>query len=417
MSKLHDLQALLSRKQSAKFYAKRLGISELEVKKMIWELQKSKTQHTEETSEIKDEEENSVEQNVEKGTLRITKLSTENPTSPEEIIKLHGIDPKKWKLSQFWSKQKRDKWLVSALFTAISIERDLVSQKNIILDEIKAYIATRPKQAKTHSKAPGKDSLLLISLPDLHFGKLAHKDEVGEDYDIKIASERAKEAVNDLLNRVNIHTIDRILFPVGNDLFNVDNQQSTTTAGTPQDCDTRFHKMVKTTRSVLVEIINQLSYIAPVDVPIVVGNHDATTAFLMGEILEAWYHNDPDVNVQNGAAQRKYYQYHKNGFQFTHGNGENHKDLGLIFATEQPKLWADTKFRFCQLGHFHSAKKINYVSLESHQGFQIEILPSLSGPDAWHSSKGYISNKAAKAFLYHHTKGEIANYTYTVSND
>ena len=57
---------------------------------------------------------------------------------------------------------------------------------------------------------------------------------------------------------------------------------------------------------------------------------------------------------------------------------------------------------------------MNYVSVDNHQGFQIEILPSLSAADEWHSAKGYISNPQAKAFLYHKEEGEIAEYTYTV---
>jgi hypothetical protein len=99
---------------------------------------------------------------------------------------------------------------------------------------------------------------------------------------------------------------------------------------------------------------------------------------------------------------------------YTHGDKEKHGELGLIFATEMPKLWADTKYRFCKLGHLHKAKKTEYVSLEAHNGFQIEILPSLSGTDEWHYSKGFLSNKQAKGYLYHKQKGEIASYTYSV---
>lgn len=411
MTKLDELQKLLSHKKSKGWYANRLKVSELVVNELLKQLRAREP--------LDAAEEDTIVQNLEKGTLRATKLVSVNPSTPEEIMAIHGIDPKKWKLSQFWSKQKKDKWLVSALFTAIKIQEDLPSQKQVILDEIKEYISEHKKEVGKHPVATkhrsSAECLYEICLPDLHFGKLAHKEEVGEDYDIKIATARAQSAVDELLKRTNTSDIERILFPIGNDLFNVDNQISTTTAGTRQDCDTRFHKMVKTTRRVLVEIIDQLSTIAPVDIPIVVGNHDTITAFMMGEIIEAIYHNNPKIRVDNSASQRKYYQYYFNGFQFTHGNNENHKDLGLIFATEQPRLWADTKFRFCQLGHFHHEKKINYVSLDSHQGFQIEILPSLSGSDAWHNSKGYMANKSAKSFLYHQTQGEVGSFKFTVT--
>jgi hypothetical protein len=413
MSKLEELQSLLTHKKSKAYYAKRMKISELEVDKLLSQLKARRP-----VEEQDSDEEESTKIDYENGTLRATKLVTDYPSTPEDIIRLHGIDPKVWKLSQFWSKQKKDKWLVSALFTQVRIEKDLPLQKEVILKELEAY-ANRviPKLSPVRVVTRDSDTLLEISIPDLHFGKLAHKEEVGEDYDIKIASNRANTAVDELLKRVNLSTVERILFPIGNDLFNVDNQFRTTTAGTPQDTDTRFHKMVKITYAVLVHNIDKLAAIAPVDIPIVRGNHDDITTFLLGEILAAHYRNEPRVSIDNAFHKRKYYQYYENGFQFTHGDSEKHTELGLIFATERKKLWADTTFRYCQLGHFHKEKKIEYVTVDSFQGFQIEILPSLSGPDAWHNSKGYISNKAAKAFLYHRTKGEIGSYKYTVTEE
>ena len=118
--------------------------------------------------------------------------------------------------------------------------------------------------------------------------------------------------------------------------------------------------------------------------------------------------------IDNAPKLRKYYQFGKNSFQFTHGNEEKHEALGLIFATEQPRLWADTKYRFAQLGHFHKNKKINYLSVDEHQGFQVQVLPSLSGTDFWHKSKGYNSLKQAKSFMFDAYKGVIGEFTITV---
>jgi hypothetical protein len=410
MSKLNDLSELLSQKKSKAFYSKRLGISELEVEKLLKQLRYREPLE----EEIEDEEESLIH-NVEKGTLRATKLVSTEPKTPEDIIKLHNIDTKKWKLSQFWSKQKKDKWLISALFTAIKTSEDIVKQKDIILEEVRNFVTSNTSKAyiPTRNHKTREGHLYEISLFDLHFGKLAHSEEVGQDYDLKIASKRAEVAVEDLLSRVDLGIIDRILFPIGNDLLNVDNSFRTTTGGTPQDCDTRFHKMVKTTVRVMIDQINKLASIAPVDIPVVVGNHDTVTSFMVGEILEAYYHANSKVTINNLASRRKYYQYYENGFQFTHGNEEKITELGMIFAAEQKRLWADTSFRFCQIGHFHKEKQIQFLTKDSFQGFQIEILPSLSGPDAWHNTKGYISNNSAKSFLYHKKDGEVGAFKHT----
>jgi hypothetical protein len=394
-----------------------LNISELEVEDLLKQLRYREPESDGEDYKGPEKEEESIEENLDKGTLRATRFSDSEPQSPEDVIKLHNIDTKVWKLSQYWSKQKADKWLISALFTRIRVETDLPSQKAIILEEIKTYLAENKEQPrwKPREKRSSRDHLYEISLPDVHYGKHAWAEEVGEDYDLKIAEARSAEAVDYLLNKVNVDLVERFLFPLGNDLFNVDNNNRTTTAGTPQDqTDTRVHKMVRTATRAIIKQVDILSSIAPVDIPIVVGNHDQLMAFMMGEILDAYYHLNPHVTVFNSASRRKYYQYYENGFQFTHGNEEPHKELGIIFAAEQKRLWADTTFRFCQLGHFHKEKKIEYLTQDSFQGFQIEILPSLSGPDAWHNSKGYISNKAAKAFLYHRKEGEVGSFKYTV---
>lgn len=301
---------------------------------------------------------------------------------------------------------------VKAKLARRKLETDLGKQKEAILKELKGYAPVISQRAYTTNKV---GSLLEIAIPDPHFGKLAWKDETDEDYDLKIAETRIKWAVRDLLSHIDLKKVKRILFPIGNDLIHIDNRHNTTFAGTPQDSDCRYMKIIKVVKRVLIELIDELSVIAPVDVIIVPGNHDTTSAFMMGEILEAFYHKNKRVSIDNQPKLRKYYQYGLNAIQLTHGNEEKHVDLGLIFATEKPQLWGATKFRFCQLGHFHKNKKLNMVSVDEFQGFQVQTLPSLSGTDFWHKSKGYNSLKQAKAFLYDPNKGLVGEFTTSVT--
>lgn len=254
--------------------------------------------------------------------------------------------------------------------------------------------------------------LLELALFDAHIGKLSHESETGDEYNTSIALKRYKDAIRGLLAHVNVNNIDRILLPIGNDLVHVDNKKHTTFNGTPQDCDSRYIEMVKATKTLLIDTINDLSLLAPVDVIMVHGNHDTHTTFLLGEVLSAYYHDSPLVNINNDPTQRKYYSYGSTAIQFTHGNEERHSDLGLIFATEKPHMWGLSKYRFCQLGHFHKNKRTSYLSIDDQTGFTVQILPSLSGSDAWHLSKGYLPRKQAKAFLFSKDSGLVAEYTY-----
>lgn len=331
---------------------------------------------------------------------------------------------KKWDLgikNTEGSIETKELYSVSAKFAARKVETDLSLQKDVIMEEL---FKNAPKHDLINSykyfseeigiRKQDANNLLEIALFDVHFGKLAHNEEVGEDYDLKIACERFKTAVKSLVGRVNIATVERILLPIGQDLINIDNLVGTTTKGTPQDTDSRFHKIVKTVKNVLIETINDLVALAPVDVVVTVGNHDEQTTFMIGEMLEAYYHNSLDVTVYNDATLRKYYQYGITSLMFTHGDKEKFNELGMIFAAENPKLWADTKQRYIQIGHFHHNKKVTTLQTQEFQGFQVQILPSLSGSDAWHKGKGFDSLKQAKAFLFNKEEGLIGEFSYTV---
>lgn len=367
----------------------------------------------------------SLEEDLKANKAELVYRSREEIRTLEELVEKTKIDLNKWKIvrwrQNYWGNVNDPHWQVRAELEPRKLDKDPELQKDYLLAEIKKYQENQPKSPwdSYNSVIFGNDPaltqyLLEISIPDLHIGKLAWGVESGEDYDIQIACESYKKAVRTLLSRAPLQSLAKIVLPVGNDLIHIDNAENQTTAGTVVDTDSRFAKIVQVAKKLLIETIDELKQIAPVEVIIVRGNHDSNVTFLLGEVIDAWFHGDPLVTVDNTPKWRKYYQYGKVGVMLTHGEKEVHNELGLIFATEEAKLWADTKFRFCKLGHFHKTKKINYLSVDSNTGFQVEVIPSLSANDEWHNSKGYISNKQAKAFLYHKEEGEIAEYTYTV---
>lgn len=360
------------------------------------------------------------------GDALVSYTTTKKIESLEDLIDVCNIDTKKFdvvgheiKAYNAWIKNKENQiesqqlYSVKATLKAKKADKSPDIQKDILLDEIKKYSPYRnigvkyaiPQEVK-------REHALEINIPDLHIGKLAWGKETGEDYDIKIAVERYKTAVEELLTRVNLASVGKIILPVGNDLINVDNASNTTTAGTSVSCDSRFGKMFQTAKNLLIETIEKLSTIAPVDVVIIPGNHDSISTFTLGEVLDAWFHNSDVINVINTHTPRKYYQYGQNLIMYTHGHREKLNDLGIICATEQPKLWAATKFRRVHVGHFHHSKQVKFVDVQEFPGFTVKILNSLSANDAWHAEKGYLSLKAAEAFLYHHDKGLVGNFFY-----
>jgi hypothetical protein len=241
---------------------------------------------------------------------------------------------------------------------------------------------------------------------DLHVGKLAWAPEAGADYDVDVAERVSVEATEDLIAQVAHREIEQILYPIGNDLLQIDKLDSTTTGGTPQDTDTRFAKMFARAESLMRHDLERLSAIAPVVGVVVPGNHDRQSAFTLGRVLHAWFHGNDRVRIDVGPKLRKYHRYGVNLIGYTHGSEEKPADLPLIMAQECPKDWAETRFREWHIGHLHKMKETRYTAGDSFNGVRVRIIPSLCAADAWHAMRGYVGEiRSAEAYLWNKRTG------------
>lgn len=392
----------------------------------------------------------SIKENVRTGEADFTTITNKRIKTLADLVKACEIDVTEWEIISYevnkWEVGRKDRqvnWTsvdgqgtgtsydsgkinveplfqVKAKLSRRKVDKDLGLQKEAVMAELMAYrpsfdrekFITKIRKVNGEFNAAKKDCALEINVPDLHIGKLAWGEETGDDYDIKIAVQRYKDAINQLIGRTNVSQIEKFILVVGHDFLNVDGKNNLTTAGTPQSSDSRFYKMVKIGKQLLVETIDDLNTVADVDVVVVPGNHDSNSMLLMGDILEAWYHNSKTVRVLNDAAPRKYYQYGNTGIMYAHGHNEKLDSLGIIFATENKELWSETDFHRVHVGHFHHQKQIKYKDIDEQVGCTIKIISSLSSNDAWHTEKGYLSLKGAEAFLYHRDHGLLANYYY-----
>lgn len=261
-------------------------------------------------------------------------------------------------------------------------------------------------------------NLLEISIFDLHIGKLAWGGETFENYDVKIARKRFLTSIEKLLINATGFNYERILFPVGNDFFNSDTMENTTTKGTQQDEDLRWQKTFDVGVRLLVDAINLLKQTGvPVDVVVIPGNHDFERSYYMGKYLEAWYNNDSTVSINNHASPRKYYRYGNLLLGLTHGSEEKESSLPMLMATdvESKPMWSETKFHEWHLGHIHRKRTVQYDInksrlLNEDLGVTIRYLSSLTGTEEWHHKKGFVgSTKAADGFVWNYEYGLIAH--------
>jgi len=280
------------------------------------------------------------------------------------------------------------------------------------LESLIARTASHKPAIPTTPKKTAGPYLVELSLFDVHFGKLAW---AGDDFNVVKAESVFADAVNVLLDRVSAWDVSRILIPVGNDFYNVDNWQGTTGKGTPQDNDGPFARVFEAGCMAMVNAIDRCLAVAPVDLLWVPGNHDPSTSFYLVRWLDAWYRHADAVTVDRDHRPRKYVQHGCCLLGFTHGNEEAHRDLPAIMAAEVPDLWAATTWREIHLGHFHRARQTIHRTTDEFGGVRVRVLPSLSGIDSWHFGKGYVQNKrAAEAYLWHADEGYAGHVSANV---
>lgn len=288
---------------------------------------------------------------------------------------------------------------------------DAQKVKEDILYEIKKH---SPKIKKINY-TDKKTNMLEINIFDLHFGKFATNETTGDGYNTEVAKKRFLNALNKLIVRSENFNYEKILFPIGNDFFNSDTLKNETTKGTPQDEHLLWQETIKKGRQLMQIGIEYLTHFAPVHVVVVQGNHDWERMFMLGEMLEGWFHNNQNVTIDNSYKARKYFKYGKCLIGFTHGNNEKVGDLPLIMAQEQSQHWQDTKYREFHLGHLHHKREIKYKSTQEYKGIVVRYLRSLTGEDAWHNIKGYIGSvQSAESFVWNKEEGLIANFSYNL---
>ena len=259
------------------------------------------------------------------------------------------------------------------------------------------------------------DHLYEIAMPDLQLGRLVAAEEAGEDNDPEKCIKDAEVAINELAARAVPGEVSRVLFPIGNDFFDSNTAEGMTVHGTPQRDDVRWQRTFRLGRTLMVYCIDLLSTLAPVDVILIPGNHDEERVFYLADVLSAWYHNNPNVTVQGDPIKRKYYAHGKNLIGLTHGYYEKPEKLAALMATEVPEMWAKSTHREWHLGDKHHKKDMVFMTDQLDNGVVVRILRSLASPSVWEFDKGYVGGtRAAESFLWHPTKGVVAQYTAVV---
>lgn len=261
------------------------------------------------------------------------------------------------------------------------------------LEDAHAAFEARWEDYQVPALTPSLDEdsgALILNLQDLHIGKLPH-DGRG-DLDSYLAQLRSalKKVLRRTRKKGRIETIYLIL---GGDFLHVDNDQGSTTRGTPQDLLTTPQGVLTVGQQFAVEMIDlcRAATSGDVDVIYVPGNHDRLLSLSVYTFCKAWYRGCPEVLFDDSYAPRQYRVYGRLLIAATHGDMSRTqtKKLPQIVSQEARPYFGDTDWTIIVSGHLHTEVAQDLVGTLLYQ------CPSPSVLDRWHELKGYVGNYKA----------------------
>jgi len=326
---------------------------------------------------------------------KIIEMSEEESMDGEFLLKAHGFNPSLFELTgaknsiyQVNAKGGVTKTLYSSKITAKPIRGGLDIED--IAKHFSNFKSTHT--ATTSQQYRHGAELLVVNLADVHFGKLAEFDETNNTYNLDIARERILGSVESYVSRLHGRQFEKIYFIVGNDYFNCE-YHSATIANTPQNNASRYSTMFKRGVETLIDTINILSNVAPVEAIFIPGNHAGWTEYAASIALEAFYRSDDAISVDSAPTPRKYRKFGKNLLCFAHGDSEKDRIFSLP-SIEAAEHWSDCNTVEIHLGHYHKEGVVEK------NGVTVRRIPSLSGNDYWTYKSGYSSKVRSMAFIY-----------------
>jgi len=276
-------------------------------------------------------------------------------------------------------------------------QRDLEDQDRAI--ELLAGLVNSAPVREIAYTYPEKTSpyLAVAGAFDVHIGK--RTDTGGLDATI----EDFLTAGEKLARRIAMcGTPEKILVAFGGDYFHVDTKEGTTTAGTRQDVDASTARIINSGTHAAIEYIEIMREVAPVEVIVIAGNHDATLTAGLATALEIRYAHINAVEFTFCADTMQYARFGDCLLAFEHGDGPKQKDLANLMshdARQRGWLW---KKGFAFVGHLHHEHAYDIG------GVTVLQCPSLAHADAWHAKKGFrMSTPSHAAYLFDREEGLI----------
>lgn len=360
------------------------------------------------------------------GTVELCKDFYFDPNekkSPDDILNLFGYDPNEWELIS-WN---IGKWEVAIKEEATNrqcttirakikpkLKKELTNEEYLAIatDVFSKSIKPCKFPKKTKTKTLDKNKMLELPGIELHLGKLAFENETGQEYNTEIAKERFNHIIEEIVQQQDIEQCDTCMICIGNDFFNSDTINNTTTRGTQQFNDVRFKQLFNIGLEMYAQMLNTLrEKFNHVEVRLQQGNHDYMSSFYLYTALSCYFKNDDIVNFSENIKDVQVFEWGKCAVFYTHGDS-NLKRLIKSIPAEFYETWGRTIYRELHLGHLHCE-----VVVDDNSGMVTRRVGSPTGTDAWHYQERFIgATQKYQTFVWDKERG-LLNVKYITFND
>ena len=249
------------------------------------------------------------------------------------------------------------------------------------------------------------DLLSVYPMGDPHIGMLAHRDESGEDFDLKIATRDLQRATKALVDR-SPASENCLILNLG-DFFHSDSPSNRTArSGNALDVDGRWFKVLNVGIDLMIEItISALAKHKHVTVKNIIGNHDDTSSIMLSVAMSKYFRDEPRVTIDTLPSKFWYYTFGSVLIGSTHGDTAKPEKLPQIMAADRPEEWGKSEYRYWYTGHIHNKQSMEFP------GVMWESFRTLAGKDAWHFGSGYRAGRDMSCIIHHKDFGEIGRNT------
>lgn len=398
---LDRLERYLRWKESKKFYAKKLNVTEEAVSKMLKILHERKMNKRREDKLNKKVKPVKFKEDTTKGTAEVTFDSQTEIRDINELILRCNIDTTTWEIvryvQNFWGNRRDPHWQVKAWMTKKPKEQLL---QDAFMGFLSVYTPAFVKSAPPEPELDKSFGCLIIDKQDAHHDRY---DIYGRN-DIQDRFDRIYNRLFYMVRQAQLsHNLEKIEYILGSDSFNSE-WTGNTTKGTPQRNMTDYHDGFRKVCDHEIAVISMLlRSSADVHVIFVPGNHDEHSGWHLVNWLKCYFRNEDRIVIDDDESYRKYVSYGNTAMMFNHGDAIRNAKLAGIFPMEFREQWSRHKYFYAFTGDVHIETSENINSIKFYR------VPSFSRTrDKWEDKHGYIDSVGeATAFLIDDQEGLV----------